>query len=116
VSVLFDVPVLGICLGAQQLARDRRRLSPRAPERGGCRLVTGDDELFPDARARHCVHVDSFEVPPNDGLHERDGGQQAFRLGRRAWGVRFIRVDDDLLEHWLDAPTRGSVFGKHLRG
>jgi GMP synthase (glutamine-hydrolysing) len=123
-AVVRDTPVLGICLGAQQLAAATGgRVYHRGhAERGWLPVeVTGEDRLFAGLPRRFWTlqwHGDSFEAPPRAAVFaERGGGQQAFRIGRRAWGVQFHpEVDDALVEHWLaDAERADPAFGSELR-
>jgi len=123
-AVARDTPVLGICLGAQQLAAATggRVYHRRSTERGWLPVeVTGEDALFTGLPRRFWTlqwHGDSFEAPRGAKVFaELDGGQQAFRIGRRAWGVQFHpEVDDDLVEHWLaDAERADPAFGRDLR-
>jgi GMP synthase-like glutamine amidotransferase len=104
------VPVLGICLGGQVLARAlggtvvaaRRRavtwreLTPRDP----------GDPLFGGHGTVPALHwnEDVFTLPPGAvevlGAPEPEG-VEAFRYGERAWGVQFHpEVDADALDGW----------------
>jgi GMP synthase (glutamine-hydrolysing) len=116
------VPVLGICLGGQLLARAlgaEVRPSDR-PEMGWL-----DVEPTPEAAADPLLghlrgpvgvyqwHVDVFDLP--DGAvrlaRSERSENQAFRYRERAWGLQFHpEVDTPLLAGWLqnyaDAPAR----------
>jgi GMP synthase-like glutamine amidotransferase len=107
-----DVPVLGICLGGQVLARALGAdvvPSPR-PERGWC-----DVEVLPAAASDPVLgragtdgrvyqwHMDAFGLPDGATLLARstDAPVQAFRH-RSAWGVQFHpEVDAPLLRSWM---------------
>ncbi|MFN8217285.1 MAG: type 1 glutamine amidotransferase [Solirubrobacterales bacterium] len=105
-----DLPLLGICLGAQLLARAlgaEVRPGP-APEVGFAPIEVFDAEdpllggLAPGAEVLHW-HGDAFELP--DGAVRLASSEltenQAFRRGR-AWGVLFHpEADYALLEAWL---------------
>jgi GMP synthase-like glutamine amidotransferase len=91
-------PVLGICLGAQVLARGmggQNRLGA-APE-FGWREVTrtgADDALMAALPARFPTfqwHADTFTLPPGCAhLAASEAAEvQAFRAGPRAWGTQF---------------------------
>ncbi len=123
-AVERDVPVLGICLGAQQLAAATggRVYHRESPERGWMPIdVTDDDELFAGLPRRFSTlqsHADSFEAPSEAVLFaRRNGDQQAFRVGRRAWGVQFHpEVDDELIEEWFAYARRENPgFEQYLR-
>ena len=114
-AVAHGIPVLGICLGAQMLARALGASVQRAPVRElgfkAIRLTeagSGDPVLGAFAR-RACVfqwHEDTFELPQGAELlaTARDVPNQAFRFGDRAWGVQFhFEVNREGINTWLDA-------------
>jgi GMP synthase-like glutamine amidotransferase len=111
-AVEAEVPVLGICLGAQVLARALgAAVRPgEAPEIGWCNLyptaAAAADPLFAHANGGVGVfqwHVDGFELPAG-AVHLATSDRyanQAFRAGS-AWGVQFHpEVDSRQFEIWL---------------
>lgn len=111
-SVDAELPVLGICLGAQILARALDADVYRAPVKEiGWREVraTGvpDRVLEPFApRSRvFQFHEDTFSLPPGaDLLFSGDEvAVQAFRVGDRTYGVQFhFEVTENEIEAWCD--------------
>jgi GMP synthase-like glutamine amidotransferase len=111
-AVEADVPVLGVCLGAQQLAAALGADVKPGPEPecgvGEVHLTTdaiGDPLLGPVPTPLPCVHwhSDTFALP--DGavhLARSDAYEnQAFRVGRRAYGLQFhVEVTASLVAHW----------------
>lgn len=109
-------PALGICLGAQLLAvAGGAAVYPGAagPEIGwGTVELTADaatDELLGDLPASVPVlhwHGDTFDLPAGAirlGSNE-NYANQAFRLGRRAWGLQFhVEVDATAVERFVAA-------------
>ncbi|HEY5942728.1 MAG TPA: type 1 glutamine amidotransferase [Solirubrobacterales bacterium] len=108
------MPVLGICLGAQLLARalGAEVRSGGAPEIGFApvEIANPDDPLLgglaPSAEVLHW-HGDVFDLP--DGAEHLSSSErtacQAFRAGN-AWGVLFHpEADFALVEAWLEVPT-----------
>jgi GMP synthase (glutamine-hydrolysing) len=108
------MPVLGICLGAQLLARALgAEVRPgEAPEIGFAPVeVTDPDDpvlggLAPRAEVLHW-HGDVFDLP--DGATHLASSErtecQAFRAGT-AWGVLFHpEADFALVEAWLEVPS-----------
>jgi GMP synthase-like glutamine amidotransferase len=107
------MPVLGICLGAQLLARALDAPVTKAPvkEIGFTRIhptaAGADDPLlscFGDGDHVFHWHEDTFELP--------DGGQllatgeqipmQAFRAGESAWGLQFhLEIDLPEIQLWF---------------
>ena len=106
-------PVLGICLGAQMIARLLgARVYPGDVKEIGWGAVT-----LTDAGARSCLaplgdpdvrilhwHGDTFDLP--DGAvrlaHNENYENQAFAYGRHVLGVQFhIDIRPDEIEHWL---------------
>ncbi|MEM3085813.1 MAG: type 1 glutamine amidotransferase [Halobacteria archaeon] len=107
-------PFLGICLGAQMLARALGAPVARAPapEYGGgvVRLTSAGrrDPLFRGVPARLPVlqwHGETFGVPPRGVLLAKGTAcpRQAFRVGR-AWGVQFHNeATPPMVERWAGA-------------
>jgi len=112
-AVDAGLPVLGICLGAQMLARALDARVYRAPVRElGFKpiRVTEAGQADPLLGAFHTGdrvfqwHEDTFDLP--DGAELLAAGDdvrvQAFRMGRNAWGVQFhFEVDAEGVDAWL---------------
>jgi GMP synthase-like glutamine amidotransferase len=113
-AVDAGVPYLGICLGAQILARalDRPVVKAPRPELGFEPIhpteAAADDLLlsaFADGDRVFQWHQDTFELPDGATLLAtgEDVPLQAFRVGERAWGIQFhFEVDGAELEQWLE--------------
>jgi GMP synthase-like glutamine amidotransferase len=132
-AVARGLPVLGVCLGSQQLAVALGAEVRRGPEP---EIGLGAVELTPEGRADPVLgpaadgaadlpvvhwHGDTFDVPPGAAwLASSDRyPNQAFRAGRRAYGLQFhVEVDAALAEGWaphlppgveIDEPGRAEV-------
>jgi GMP synthase-like glutamine amidotransferase len=106
------LPVLGVCLGAQQLALALGADVKQGPQSeigvGEVHLTTEaiDDAVFgPAPTPLPCVHwhSDTFTLP--DGAIRLAGNEtyenQAFRVGPRAYGLQFhVEVTANLVGHW----------------
>jgi GMP synthase (glutamine-hydrolysing) len=112
-----EMPLLGICLGAQQLACvDGGCVFDRPEPAVGwmpMRLV-GRDLLFEGVPSEFMAlewHAQSFTVADHAcplALRSGDIGVQAFRAGRRAWGLQFHpEIDAATLEVWLKRDNKG---------
>ena len=112
-----EIPLLGICLGAQQLACvDGGCVFKRQEPAVGwmpIRLVDRD-VLFEGVPAEFMAlewHARSFTVA--DGacplaVRSGDVGVQAFRAGRCAWGLQFHpEIDGPTLDVWLKRDNKG---------
>ena len=105
-------PVLGVCLGAQQLAAALGASVSRGPAPeygvGEVHLTTdaiGDPVFGPAPSPLPCVHWhgDAFSLPEGAvrlaGNHAYEN--QAFRVGARAYGLQFhVEVTASLVAHW----------------
>jgi len=111
-AVEADLPVLGVCLGAQQLAAALGAPVTRGPLPeygvGEVHLTTeaiGDPVFGPAPTPLPCVHWhgDTFALP--EGAVRLAGNDayenQAFRVGARAYGLQFhVEVTASLVAHW----------------
>ena len=122
-AVEQELPTLGICLGGQLLAEatgGRVALGDAGIE-AGARLVAKrdaawEDELFLDVPFTPTVvqwHEDAIvDLPPGAVLLAGSTmyPHQAFRLGRRAWGVQFhLETDAEMVRHWGASYTTAVV-------
>jgi GMP synthase-like glutamine amidotransferase len=118
------VPLLGICLGAQSMARALGAAVPRAePPEIGFRSLTATDEGRSDPVLGGFAtdapllgwHEDTFDLPAGATLlFEGNGFNQAFRYGDRAFAAQFHfevtereisawaeeTPDDEMRDHW----------------
>jgi GMP synthase (glutamine-hydrolysing) len=113
-AVAAHIPVLGICLGAQLLARALgATVHPGAVHEvgwGPVRIHDPEDPIVGPLAQEAVVlhwHADVFEPPPGAiTLASTDAwAAQAFRLDY-AWGLQFHpEVDEPLIAQWLSKPT-----------
>jgi GMP synthase (glutamine-hydrolysing) len=114
-ALSLEVPVLGVCLGAQLIAKAAgAAITPAPHPEVGVSPVTITDlhdpligHLAPRAYAMHW-HGEQFTLPEGAVAvaHSARTDVQMFRLGSSAWGMLFhLEVDNDLLEVWLAEPS-----------
>lgn len=113
-AIKEEIPILGICLGAQLLAKAcGARIKKAQTKEIGWHKVNlteagRNDPLFKNLPAQLDVfqwHEDTFEIPEG-GLHLAESiscANQAFRFGRNAYGIQFhIEVAPDMIESWIN--------------
>ena len=121
-AVGAGVPVLGVCLGAQQLAAALGAAVTTGPSP---EIGVGEVELTAAGRADPVLgpegarvaviqwHGDTFEIPTG-AVHLATGDRyrnQAFRYGRLVYGLQFhIEVDKSMADAWApDLPPDVSL-------
>jgi GMP synthase (glutamine-hydrolysing) len=115
-AIAAELPVLGICLGAQLTARALgAHVAPAAEKEIGWHDVertaagAADPMLGAFAPTERVFqwHGDAFEMPKGAELLATSAGcpHQAFRYGDRTYGLQFhLEVDGPLIERWLTVP------------
>jgi GMP synthase (glutamine-hydrolysing) len=111
-----DLPVLGVCLGSQLLAKALgARVYPNTRKEIGWYPIypteaARDDPLFEPFAAGEVVfhwHGDTFDLPDGAVLLAASDAcrHQAFRYGRAAYGLQFhIETTPTMIEEWLAVP------------
>lgn len=108
----MDVPLLGVCLGAQLIARAAgARTGPAAsPEVGWFAVELTHDGasdrvlgVLPRQVEAFQWHYYGFDVPSGAAeLASSSAARQAYRLGDRVWGIQFhAEVERRMLERWF---------------
>lgn len=125
------LPVLGLCLGAQLLAKalDAKVKRQPVPEVGwhAIKLTAAgeQDPLLSDIPSPAMVlawHADTFELPAGGVLLASNAlcRHQAFRFGTSAWGLQFhAEIGAEQLQRWTrepaDAADRCAPCGERAR-
>ncbi len=121
-TVEAGMPLLGICLGSQMLAKAfGARVYPGGIKEIGwyplqLTLAAAEDRLFAGCGPKLTVfqwHGDTFDLPP-DAVHLAQSllcRNQAFRIGPSAYGLQFhIEMTAEMIEDWLtESGNRGEL-------
>lgn len=113
-AISEEIPVLGICLGSQLLAKacGAKIKKAKTKEIGWYKVNLTDEgrgePLFENLSSELSVfqwHQDSFEIPEG-GVHLAKSSSclnQAFRFGRNAYGLQFhLEVTPEMVERWIN--------------
>jgi GMP synthase (glutamine-hydrolysing) len=122
-AIARDLPVLGVCLGSQLIARAvGTRVVPAAQIELGFApvdIVDPSDPLLGTLAPRSSVlhwHGEVFDLPAGAQLLARSALSpvQAFRM-RNAWALLFhVEVNDELIENWIAEPRMAGEAAKVL--
>jgi GMP synthase (glutamine-hydrolysing) len=112
-----DLPILGICLGAQLMAKTLGAwVGPNREKEIGWYDLELTQEGRNDPVLRHLKekekifqwHGDTFTLPQG-AVHLAASPtctQQAFRYGKHAYGMQFhLEVDEAMIQRWLQVPS-----------
>lgn len=122
-AVKEEIPILGICLGAQLLAKACGAKVKKAPQREiGWHKVNLTDAARTDALFQNLPlqlevfqwHQDMFEIPKGAQLLAASDTcpYQAFRFGRDAYGLQFhIEVTPQMVESWVNRYAKEESLG-----
>ncbi|HAC79112.1 MAG TPA: GMP synthase [Deltaproteobacteria bacterium] len=112
----LQIPVLGICLGAQIIAAELgANVGPARQKEIGWSDISLTEAGRQDVLLRHFReterifqwHSDTFSLPSGATLLARgdECENQAFRFGDRIYGLQFhLEVDQPMIERWLRIP------------
>lgn len=121
-----NIPVLGICLGAQLIANALKAdVKPHhEKEIGWCKVNITDDAKgdpllhhFRETETIFQLHGDAFDIPKS-AVHLAsskicDG--QAFRYGKKVYGLQFhLEVDETMILRWLTLRSVKDDIKKHF--
>ncbi len=116
-AVERNIPILGICLGAQLIAKALGANVYQNPikEIGWYNITLTaegkNDPLlrhFEDTKRIFAWHGDTFELPKGAThlAHGETCKNQAFRIGDNIYGFQFhLEVDGPLVDRWLNTPV-----------
>ncbi len=129
-----EIPILGVCLGAQLLARALGAVIRQNPEKEiGWYDVTPTEAGRRDALLSHLGdgekiyqwHGDTFDIPAGAAHLASSAAcpNQAFRWGDRSYGFQFhLEVDNAMIHRWLDLPlmrneiaAEGGICGNEIQ-
>jgi len=111
-----DIPVLGICLGAQLIAKALgAKVGPNPEKEIGWYDVAPTEEGNKDPLLAHFKevekifqwHGETFDIPEGAIHLATSPGcpNQAFRYGDKTYAFQFhLEVDQAMIERWLDVP------------
>jgi GMP synthase (glutamine-hydrolysing) len=112
-----EIPILGICLGAQMLAHALGAEVRKSPQKEigwyNVELTAAGkkDSLFESWRPEEKIfqmHGDTFDIPKS-AIHLASSKicpSQAFRFGDKAYGLQFhLEVDQAMIERWMKVPA-----------
>ena len=112
-----QIPILGICLGAQLVAKAAgARVSKNPQKEIGWYDVSLTEEgvkdpllmVFNKTEKIFQWHGDTFDLPKNS-VHLASSAacsNQAFRIGDNIYGFQFhLEVDQPMIERWLNVPA-----------
>jgi GMP synthase (glutamine-hydrolysing) len=111
-TLAADVPLLGVCLGSQMIARAAGGvIGPAAAAEVGWHDVELTDDgrsdpvlgMLPSPFEAFQWHYYAWELPPGGVLlATNDAAPQAYRVGERVWGVQFHpEVTRRMLDAWF---------------
>jgi GMP synthase (glutamine-hydrolysing) len=119
-----DIPVMGVCLGAQMMARvlggDVHRATPRNARFSPLELsseAAADPVMAPFATGAEVLqfHEDTFTIPTGAvplATSAASGLHQAFRHGERAYAIQFhFEVDTAILKEWCRNIGQAALLG-----
>jgi GMP synthase-like glutamine amidotransferase len=122
------IPILGICLGAQLVAKacGAEVIKSPQPEIGWSKVSLTDagkhDPLFQQMQASELLifqwHEDTFSLPSH-AVHLAQSPtcrNQAFRVGENVYGLQFhIEVTPEIIESWIQAYMKEETLrGKNM--
>jgi GMP synthase (glutamine-hydrolysing) len=121
-----DIPILGICLGAQLLAHVLgSNVRKNSEKEIGWYDIDLTQEGLKDPLLSHFkptekifqLHGDTFDIPQS-AVHLASSKvcpSQAFRYGEKVYGLQFhLEADEPMIHRWLDNPrNQEEMFSSH---